>query len=359
MLTRLKSWVTTRTERSPGIQQLERGFLLFTMILLVGTVGYELIGGFDYVQSLYMTIITIFSVGYGDVGVDTNGEKFFTMALILSGTTVGLYIAGGFVRILAEGEMNRVFGNLMKSRNIEGLSEHTIICGYGRIGQIIAQDLADEGFPFVVVDLDEDRTSMASEAGYLTIRGSAEEESVLEDAGIKRAKSLITVLPIDSINVFITLTARNLNRHIKIIARGEQPTTKKKLEQAGANEVVLPAAIGATRMSESILRPTIVELFGDAGRMTMLSNDLKALGVELDELSLNERDEFVGHSIRDFEQKSQANFIVLAIRRADESIVQHPAHDTVLMEGDNLIILSNPANITPILSSHTSKRELA
>lgn len=200
---------------------------------------------------------------------------------------------------------------------------------------------------------------MANDAGFLTVRGSAEEESVLEDAGIKRAKSLITVLPIDSINVFITLTARNLNRKIRIIARGEQPSTKKKLEQAGADEVVLPAAIGATRMAESILRPTIVELFGDSSRMSLLSNDLKLLGVELDELSLNSGDDFVGHSIREFEQKSQANFIVLAIRRADQSIVQHPAHDTILNEGDNLIILSNPANITPILSSHTSKRELA
>jgi len=112
-------------------------------------------------------------------------------------------------------------------------------------------------------------------------------------------------------------------------------------------------------MAESILRPTIVELFGDSSRMSLLSNDLKLLGVELDELSLNSGDDFVGHSIREFEQKSQANFIVLAIRRADQSIVQHPAHDTILNEGDNLIILSNPANITPILSSHTSKRELA
>ncbi|WP_269524417.1 potassium channel family protein [Coraliomargarita parva] len=359
MLSRLKLWLRPHSERSPGIQQIERGTLLFVFILLVGTVGYELIAGFGYVESLYMTIITIFSVGYGDAGVDTAGERFFTMALILSGTTIGLYIAGGVIRIIAEGEINRVVGNLMKSRNIEGLSGHTIICGYGRIGQIIAQELEEEGFSFVIVDLDEERIAMAEECGFLTVRGSAEDEAVLEDAGIKRAKSLITVLPIDSINVFITLTARNLNRSIRIIARGEQPSTKKKLEQAGADEVVLPAAIGASRMAESILRPTIVELFGDSSRMSLLSNDLKAMGLELDELALNAGDEFVGHSIREFEQKSQANFIVLAIRRADQSILQHPAHDTILKEGDNLIILSNPANITPILNSHTRRRELA
>lgn len=280
MFSDLLSRVRSGAERSPGVIQMERGLLLFVCILLVGTVGYEVIGGFDPVQALYMTIITIFSVGYGDPGVDTPAERFFTMGLILSGTTIGLYIAGGFIRIIAEGEINKVVGKLMKTRNIEGL------------------------------------------------------------------------------NVFITLTARNLKSQLRIIARGEQPSTQRKLEQAGADEVVLPAAIGALRMAESVIRPTLVELFGDSKRMGDLSNDFSALGLEIDELSLNERDAFVGHSIREFEQDSQANFIVLAIRRKDGTILQHPPHDARLQEGDNLIILSSPDNITPSLSRHARKREL-
>ncbi len=359
MFSDLFARLRSNTERSPGIVQIERGLLLFVFILLVGTVGYELIGDFEYVQALYMTIITIFSVGYGDAGVDTTAERVFTMALILSGTTIGLYIAGGFIRIVAEGEINKVVGKLMKTRNIEGLSGHTIICGFGRIGQILAAELAKEDFPFIVVDLDAERLEMAETEGHLADHGSAEDEEVLQRAGVNRAKSLITVLPIDSMNVFITLTARNMNPALRIIARGEQPSTKRKLEQAGADEVVLPAAIGALRMAESVIRPNLMQMFGDSGRMSDLSNDISAIGLEIDELSLNAQDEFVGRSIREFEQGSQANFIVLAIRRSDESILQHPPHDATLQEGDSLIILSSPENITPLLSRHARKRELA
>lgn len=344
-------------ERGKLTRQIRRGAWLFALIVLLGTMGYQTLGGFGLLDALYMTVITIFTVGYGDTGIDSPGEKIFTIFLIVVGSTSGLYVAGGLVRTLAEGEINRAVGKLMNTRSIENLNGHTIICGFGRIGQILSGELARENEPFVVIDRDESRRVSAEQAGYLTVSGSAEDEDTLRLAGIDRAAVLATVLPDDARNVFITLTARNLNATLKIIARGEQPSTEKKLMQAGANEVVLPASIGAFRISQSITRPTIMEFLGDNHRMVQLSQELRGLGVGIEELILREKDNYIGRSISEFEHEAEANFVVLAVKRKDGEIVQHPGHEFILAEGDSIIVIANVHNLPESVTRHAAARE--
>ena len=231
------------------IRKLRRSLLYLLAVFLVSVVGY-LTFGWSLIDSVYMVVITMFSVGFEEVHpLITVWQKIFTMLVIIGGTSAVVFVIGEVIRFITEGEVLKVIKELKKSRQVEGVAQHAIICGYGRIGQILAHDLAAYGFPFVVVDISDERLNMAEAAGYLFVKGSATEEETLISAGAERALVLATVLPQDTLNVFITLTARNLNRNLRIIARGEQPSTEKKLLQAGANEVVLPAAIGGSRIA--------------------------------------------------------------------------------------------------------------
>jgi voltage-gated potassium channel len=233
---------------------------------------------------------------------------------------------------------------MKKTRNIEELQDHAIVCGYGRIGQILCHELRESHFPFIVVDLDAERIASAEALGYLCVRGSATEEECLVAAGIERAKVLATVLPQDTLNVFITLTARNLNRSIRIMARGEQPATEKKLRQAGADEVVLPASIGAHRIANSITRPSIMKFLGDA--KGLVGHDLKYLGLEVDELTIQHDASFEGLRVRDIQQKMKESFLVIALKQADGRLLRDYFMDHRLAEGDALIVLGRSADIS-------------
>jgi len=276
--------------------------------------------------------------------------------VIVGGTSAVVFVIGEVIRFITEGEILKVIGELKKSRQVEGISQHAIICGYGRIGQILARDLAANGFPFVVVDLDDERLTMAEAAGCLFVKGSATEEETLIRAGAERARVLATVLPQDTLNVFITLTARNLNRNLLIIARGEQPSTEKKLLQAGANEVVLPAAIGGSRIAHLITRPATMKFLGDS--RGIVGEELKRLGVEIDELRLHRHTFLVGKKVQELQDLAEGNLLVLAIQRADGTILQNGFLEESLCEGDAVIIVGRTHALPPILRSEMEKEEL-
>ena len=250
----------------------------------------------------------------------------------------------------------KAIGELKKSRQVEGIAQHAILCGYGRIGQILAHELAASGYPFVVVDTDESRLNMAEASGYLFVKGSATEEDTLVRAGIERAQVLATVLPQDTLNVFITLTARNLNRNVRIIARGEQPSTEKKLRQAGANEVVLPAAIGGTRIAQSITRSVATKFLGEA--RGALSEELKPLGVEIDELRLHKHTHLVGKTVGELQDLSEGNMLVIALERADGSVLRSGFLEEKLHEGDAVITIGRIQSLNLALKSEVDREEL-
>jgi voltage-gated potassium channel len=274
----------------------------------------------------------------------------------VGGTTAVVYLIGQFIKFMTEGEIMKVLEELRKSRQVEGISQHAIVCGYGRIGQILAHALAEEGFPFVVVDLDDGRLAMAHASGYIFVKGSAIEEETLVQAGIERALVLATVLPQDTLNVFITLTARNLNRKLRIIARGEQPSTEKKLRQAGADEVVLPAAICGVRIAHSITREIAMTFLG--AQRAEVAEDLKHFGVEIDELRLRKRTHLIGKTVAEIIALSEGHMLVVALHRADGSILRTGFMEERLDAGDAIIIIAKTQALPAILRTEMEREEL-
>lgn len=323
------------------------GILLLGLIIFLSTLGYRL-AGWPWVDALYMVVITVFGVGFGEVHpIDTVGLKVFTMLIIIADCSVVVYIVSSIIRLVTEGEIKRTLGKLKMKRTIEDTHDHAIICGFGRIGQILAHELTEAGHPFIIVDTDPERIANAEILGYLTVRGSATEEESLLAAGIERAKVLATVLPQDTLNVFITLTARNLNRSLRIMARGEQPSTEKKLRQAGADEVVLPASIGAHRIANSITRPSIMQLLGDPSGL--VGQELKHLGLEVDELGVKHDASYEGMKVRDIQKTMQKACLIVALKRADGRVMRQHFEDHHLTEGDSLIVLGRTATMTKAL----------
>jgi voltage-gated potassium channel len=338
------------------IRKLRRSLLYLLAVFVVSVLGY-LSFGWSLIDSVYMVVITMFSVGYEEVHpLVTVWQKIFTMLVILGGTSAVVFVIGEVIRFITEGEVLKVIKELKKSRQVEGVAQHAIICGYGRIGQILAHDLKAHGFPFVIVDINDERLSMAEAAGYLFVKGSATEEETLISAGAERALVLATVLPQDTLNVFITLTARNLNRNLRIIARGEQPSTEKKLLQAGANEVVLPATIGGSRIAHIITRPATMNFLGDT--QAIIGEELKRLGVEIDELRLHRHTFLIGKKVQELQNLAQGNLLVLAIQRADGVILQNDFLQESLAEGDSVIIVGRKHALPAILRDETESEEL-
>ena len=338
------------------LRKLRRSLLYLLGVFLVSVVGY-LTFGWSLIDSVYMVVITMFSVGFEEVHPLTNAwQKIFTMLVIIGGTSAVVFVIGELVRFITEGEVLKVIKELKKSRQVEGVSQHAIICGYGRIGQILATDLAANGFPFVIVDIADDRLALAEAEGYLFVKGSATEEETLLIAGAERARVLATVLPQDTLNVFITLTARNLNRNLRIIARGEQPSTEKKLLQAGADEVVLPAAIGGARIAHIITRPATMKFLGDS--RGIVGEELKRLGIEIDELRLRQNASLIGKKVEELQDLAQGSMLVVAVQRADGTVLKSEFLQEPLREGDAVIIVGRTRALPSILRAEIEREEL-
>ena len=318
-------------------------------VLLMGISGY-LIAGWDLSDSIYMVVISMFSVGYGEVRpLQEEGLRGFTMVLIVFGCLSVIFVSGALVQVLLEGQIRRALGERRMNAELKKLNQHTIICGYGRIGRMVAADLQSAQRPFLIVDKDVKRLESAKEAGYLTLEGEATEESVLLEAGVTRAGILATVLPSDASNVFITLSARDLNPELMIIARGEDPATERKLLQAGANRVVLPAHIGAERIAHLILFPEAVELIDDADKSHHLKEELGDLGLEMEEAVITQNSPYHGKSVGELEKANAGGVIVVALHRKGGGTELRPRRDTVLHAGDGVVAVSRGSNLAKLL----------
>lgn len=334
------------------------GVSFFSLTITVAVLGYML-AGWDLMDSLYMVVITIFGVGFGEVRpITTPALRIFTMLVIVAGYTSVGYILSGFLQMITEGGINRALGARRMTREIKTLKQHVIICGYGRMGQVLARQLSEIKQPFVIIDTNVDRLETAEALGYLVRLGNATDETVLEDAGIDRAKVLATVLPDDSVNVFITLTARDLNANLVILARGEYPSTEKKLRQAGADYVVLPAEIGALRMSHIITHPAALNLLDQNEGGATLNELLLKLDIQLDELVLPAESPLVGISVGTIEVRGSGAFLIVALQRADGTSILHPSAEIVLQEGDTLIVMGHRGDIPRFANAYALRRQM-
>lgn len=320
------------------------GTIIFVLTLVIAVIGYVLFG-WTLLDSIYMVVITIFGVGYGEVKpLETPAEKIFTMLVILAGTTSAVYIVGGFVQMVAGGEINRALDCQRKSKDIENLSNHSIICGYGRMGQILAQQLQQDRQQFVIIERESDRVTKAESMGYLAQCGNATDENILISVGIEKARVLATVLPDDAANVFITLTARGLNPNLNILARGELPTTEKKLKLAGADRVVLPAIISGMRMANLITRPTASDFLKSKSDRHYLDELLGQINVQIDELVVKPGSALVNKTIGQLEVRGRT-FIIVALRRQNKTVIKNPDRNIVLQPGDTVIVIGHEGDI--------------
>ncbi|NJN01101.1 MAG: potassium channel protein [Leptolyngbyaceae cyanobacterium SL_1_1] len=334
------------------------GSVFFVLTVVIAVYGYVL-AGWSLLDAVYMVVITIFGVGYGEVQpLDSAKLRIFTILVIVAGVLSVAYIVGGFLQLVTEGELRRVFKNKRMIQEIENLSGHVIVCGYGRMGQMLSHKLWQEKQVFVVLDNDSERIALAQESGYLVYQGNATDESTLEAAGIARAKALSTVLPEDASNVFITLTAREMNPQLIILARGKLPSTEKKLRLAGANHVVLPVAIGAIRMAHLITHPTAVDFLSQTDKGASLNELLGELDIQLNELPITASSPLVGGTIGDIEVRGRGTFITVALRRATGEVLIHPGRETHLAIDDSVILMGHQGDMPKFAQGQTHKQGL-
>lgn len=323
--------------RTP-LERIRLGAVVLATVFLAAVLGYHVLG-YRWLDAFWMVVITISSVGYSETSGVTDSVKLFSVVVIVFGMCASMYTIGGFLQMLTEGELERALGHRRMIRDIERLSEHVIICGFGRMGEILAEDLRRMGRSFVVIDNETERIVEAESHKYLCLSGDAEEEDTLLEAGVERASSLVSGLPNDAANVFITLTSRNLNPDIQIIARAEHLSTEKKLRQAGADRVVAPALVGARRMARLITRPSTADLMD-------LVTETTFLDYELDEINVPEGSKLPEVTVRETEAHRRHRLLVVAVREKDGNLLLNPDAEYTFKSGDVIIIMGRVEDIT-------------
>lgn len=318
---------------------------MFVSTVLIAVMGY-MIAGWSFSDAIYMVFITAFSVGYGEVRpIETTSLRLLTMAVITFGCVSIVYTTGALVQFLTAAQVRQMLGDRRMTREISKLRKHMIVCGFGRLGRMVTAELKRAGKPFVILDRSPLRLEEARELGFLTLAGDATDEKVLLEAGVKNADSLATVLPDDAANVFITLSARNLNKDLRIIARGEVPSTESKLLQAGATHVVLPAHIGAERVVHLLLFP---DGEGTAGSAQTLDEGLAGLGVSMEQMLVPPESALSGQTIQAVAARALGDALLVALHHRDGGVTSHPAPETVVQAGDALVWLVREGRLTAL-----------
>lgn len=307
-------------------------------VFTIAVLGYHFIGGYDWIGAVYMVVITISTVGYGESSSLPPMVQAFSVAVIVVGISASVYTIGGLIQMMLEGELERALGKRRMIKEISGLSEHAIICGYGRMGENLAQDLKEQGRDMVIIDHDSEKVADATSQGFLCVMGDATEEETLHEAALDRASTLVSTFPNDAESVFITLTARNLNPNIKIIARAERESTRRKLRQAGADTIVMPTIVGARQMGRMITRPSTAHLIN-------LVDEGSNREYDLDELPVRSGSPLVGRTVEQTEAHRRYRLLVVAVKDSDGKLRFNPAADETLSEGDVVMVIGHRDHI--------------
>lgn len=313
--------------------------LVFIIAVSIGVVGYVM-AGWTVMDAIYMVIITIFGVGYGEVRDLSPELRIFTIIFIVIGCTSLLYAVGAFINWLTEGQLQQYLGKRKMEKEIRSLKNHIIICGFGRIGKILAAQLYKAKKPFLIIEKGDEKIKEIRDMGYLALLGDATEDVVLKRAKIDEASMMATVLPDDAANVFIVLSCRSLNPRLTIIARSNQTTTEDKLKQAGADKIVMPAVIGADIVANMILKPNAQEILEKDLHNNTFLESLNDIGLALGEIAINEGSQVAGSILEDLETKGKSSFLVVAVRKKSGQVIVKPKLNQKLDAGDTLIVIS-------------------
>jgi voltage-gated potassium channel len=314
------------------IQQTLISIVLFIVLVGGGSLGYMIIEEWPLLDAFYMTIITIATVGYSEVHQVSAAGRMFTVILIFLGVGYFLYVATGILQFLVEGRIRLVLGRRKLDTQINKLKDHFIICGYGRIGRVLARFLIEKYVDVVVIERNESRIPKMDDDGVLYLVGEATEETILERAGIHRAKGVVTAVATDADNVFLVLIAKQLNPDLFIVARASQNATKKTLQAAGADKVISPYDLGARRMAHAILRPSVIKF------LEMAFAD-ERVDIQMEEIKIKPKSILVGKTMMESNIRQQYDLIIIVIRKPDEQMVFNPKADTIIGAGDIMVVV--------------------
>jgi len=302
-------------------------------LMLIGVVGFHYIEHWTWFEGFYMVLTTITTIGYGELHPLSPAGRVFNTFIIITGVGLVLLLTGGAAQALLEFELQSVFGRRRMEREINRLSGHYIICGAGRVGRSVARELARKPIPFLVIDTDEHKLKRYADAGWLTLQGDATHESVLRQARVEHAKGLVAATTTDAINIYVILTARELNPKLKIIARASEESAEKHLITAGADSVVSPYNFAGYRIAQTFMRPHVVDFFDTA------MNQQRTL--EIEEIQVQPGSAISDKTLEASRLRQESGVIVLAIKGEGSAMRFNPAPNDVIHTGDHLIAMGD------------------
>jgi voltage-gated potassium channel len=324
-----------------SLSKLRIAAVVVVIIVVAGMLGYRFLEKYTWLDALYMTIITLSTVGFQEVKPLGPTGRLFTMGLLVSGLGVVFYTAVALAESIVEGELQRFFGRRRMEKTIEALCEHYLVCGFGRIGAVVCHELAAKPAPFVVIEQQEEPARKAQAHHYLVLHSDATNEQVLLQAGVMRAKGLFAILSSDADNVFVTLTAKQLNPQLFVVARAEAEQSEKTLRRAGADKVISPYAMGGHRMAQAALRPAVVDVID-------LATHHQSLEIQLEEIGVPPQSPCDGMVLRDSGLRERFGVIVVAIKRASDRMVFNPSPDEKITAGDRLVVLADATRLKDV-----------
>ena len=303
------------------------------LIIVVGTGGFVMIEGWAVLDALYMTIITLSTVGFKEMHTLSTSGRVFTIFLIVFGAFAAVFFIQSLANMVLEGQLQAILGRRKMEKKVQKLKNHVIICGYGRVGRKVAQEFERRQEPFVIIEQDEEMIPDAQRHHYNFVRGNAADDDMLIQVGIGRARAIVSTLPDDADNVYLALTARQINSAVFIIARAETNLAKKKLIRAGADKVVCPHEIGGTQMAMATLRPNIVDFM----QLASVVPGAEQLGIE--EVSIRSGGDLTGKTIIEAAVKTKYDAIVIGLRKKSGELIFNPSGETKMNPGDILVVL--------------------
>lgn len=310
-------------------------------LLVTGILGYRWLEGFTWLEAFYMTAITLSTVGYREVQPLSPRGEIFTIFLLATGIGVVFYTAVTVAENVVQGEIQQYFGRRRMERRIHAVQGHYIVCGFGRIGEVLCRELASKPVPFVVLEHDIERSHKADALHYLVLQGDATDEALLEEAQIAHARGLFAALPSDADNVFLTLTAKELNPSIFVVSRTETQRTEQTLRNAGADRVVSPYSMGGHRMAQAALRPAVLEIID-------LATHHKSLELQIEEIPVHPGSQCSGTTIGVSGLGKKPGTILVAIKRASGEMIFAPADNEIINAGDSLVALAEAERLKEI-----------
>ena len=334
--------LSERTVYEPrlAVRRIERTLLALGAITVIGVVGYIVFEGWSFTDALYMTVITLTTVGYREVRpLDTTGQ-LWTMVLLITGVGTLFYAAVSSVELVVEGAIRGYFGRRRMQAAVGKLNGHYILCGYGRVGRQVAREFARDGVPFVVVDQEPGIIEECLVEGYLALLGEASDDTVLEEAGVRRARGLVAAVDSDADNVFVVLSARKLNPKLNIVARASSDESAAKLEIAGADRTLSPYAVGGRRLASLATQPLVVDF------LDIVTRGEKGLEFRLEEFGVPEDSFIAGQTIGELRIGERTGAMILATRNSEGTFDTSPSASDRIRAGDTLIVLGTREQIS-------------